>query len=154
MKNAKAAKPIHQASSYCRHQISNQITLGRSEAQLVDDLRSLVPVIVDFERKLRAALVEEMRAPLTDRVLQSVSVLRTARSMPTDDALAHLSNLRLGVNLGLCRAASIDLLNVLAIHVQKGHLQVLTAPAGEGTLLETSERDKLRAAYLRQRLGS
>lgn len=136
------------------YQISNQITLGRSEAQLVEDLRSLVPVIVDFERKLRAALVEEMRAALTDRVLHSVGVLKTARSMPTDDALAHLSNVRLGVTLGLCRAATLDLLNVLAVHVQKGHLQVLAAAHGEGALLETSERDKLRAAYLRQRLGT
>jgi len=136
------------------YQISNQVTLGRSEAQLVEDLRALVPVIVEFERKLRTALIEEMRTALTDRVLHSVGVLRTARSMPTEDALAHLSNLRLGVHLGLCRAASIDLLNLLAIHVQKGHLQVLAAKSVDGQLLETSERDKLRAAYLRQRLAS
>lgn len=135
------------------YQISNQITLGRSEAQLVDDLRALVPVIVDFERRLRSALVDEMRAALTDRVMNSVSVLRTARSMPTEDALAHLSNLRLGVGLGLCSAAPIDLLNVLGIHVQKGHLQVLAATSGDAQLLESTERDKLRAAYLRQRLA-
>ncbi len=135
------------------YQISNQITLGRSEAQLVEDLRALVPVIVDFERKLRAALVEEMHAALLDRVMHSVGVLRTARSMPTDDALAHLSNLRLGVQLGLTKAAPISLLNVLGVQVQKGHLQVLAAPGGDLKLLETSERDKLRAAYLRQRLA-
>jgi protein arginine kinase len=135
------------------YQISNQVTLGRSEAQLVDDLRALVPVIVEFERKLRAALVEEMRAALLDRVMHSVGVLRTARSMPTDDALAHLSNLRLGVRLGLSTAAPIGLLNVLGIQVQKGHLQILAAPPGETKLLETSERDKLRAGYLRQRLA-
>ncbi|MEZ6017203.1 MAG: ATP--guanido phosphotransferase [Planctomycetota bacterium] len=135
------------------YQISNQITLGRSEAQLIEDLRALVPLIVDFERKLRATLVEEMRAALTDRVTSSVAALRTARSMPTDDALAHLSNVRLGVQLGLTTAAPIGLLNVLGVQVQKGHLQVLTAKSGDVALLETSERDKLRAAYLRQRLG-
>jgi protein arginine kinase len=36
------------------YQISNQITLGRSEEQLVSDLKALVPRIIDFERKVRA----------------------------------------------------------------------------------------------------
>jgi protein arginine kinase len=115
------------------YQVSNQVTLGRSEEQLVDDLRALVPRIVDFERKLRETLLEEQRAALQDRVARSLGLLRTARAMPTDGALAHLSNVRLGT-------------------LQKAHVQALSAPEGEAELLEASQRDRLRAALLRRRL--
>lgn len=135
------------------YQISNQITLGRSESRLIDDLRALVPEIVAFERRVRTALLEEQRTPLADRVHRSLGLLQTARAMPTDGALAHLSNLRLGVHLKLFDGVSLDTLNELGIQVQKGHVQALTEASGEDDLLEVSERDKRRAGYLRQRLA-
>lgn len=135
------------------YQISNQITLGRQERELIEDLRALVPEIVRFERRMRDTLVKEMRSALVDRIAQSFGTLRTSRAMPTEQALAHLSNVRLGLHSGLFDGARIDLLNELGLHVQRGHIQVLTAPGDEGDLLETSERDKLRASYLRKRLS-
>jgi len=134
-------------------QISNQVTLGRDEESLIDDLRALVPVIADFERKVRAALLDDQRAALTDRVTKSLGVLRTARSLATDAALAHLSNVRLGHTLGLVRGPGLELLNALGVQVQKGHIQALNPRApGEG-LLDPSERDSLRAGLLRKHLA-
>src|SRR5439155_11825273 len=135
------------------YQISNQVTLGRSEAQLVDDLRALVPCIVEFERKVRATLLAEQRAALRDRISRSIGLLRTARAMPTESALAHLSNLRLGAHLGLSPEASIDVLNELGVQVQKGHIQALSQDVPSAALLEPSERDRLRASLLRKRLA-
>lgn len=135
------------------YQISNQVTLGRSEEELVDDLRALVPEIVKFERRMRSTLIERMEAAVRDRIAQSFGMLKTSRAMPTETALAHLSNIRLGVQSGLFEGARLDLLNELGLHVQRGHIQVLTAPGEEGDLLDTSERDKRRASYLRQRLA-
>jgi len=136
------------------YQISNQVTLGRSEAQLIDDLRALVPVIVEFERRLRQALLDEQRAPLQDRISRSYGMLRTARAMPTDGALAHLSNVRLGVHLGLFDGATIEVLNELGLQVHKGHIQALNpGPEGEAALMDVSARDKLRASFLRRRLS-
>jgi protein arginine kinase len=134
------------------YQISNQITLGRTEEQLIDDLRALVPKIIEFERRVREALLREQRPALQDRVSRSYGMLRTARAMPTDGALAHLSNLRLGSHLGLLDGASIDLLNELGVQIQKGHLQALSRPRDE-EILDASERDRLRASLLRRRLG-
>lgn len=135
------------------YQVSNQVTLGRTEAQLLEDLRALVPVIVDFERKVRAALLDKQRAALQDRVSRSYGMLRTARSMPTEGALAHLSNVRLGHHLGLHRDAPLDLLNHLGVQVQKGHVQALEAEAVDA-LIDPHRRDQLRAGYLRRRLAS
>ncbi len=160
------------------YQISNQVTLGRSEEDLIRELRNLVPAIVRFERTVRNQLLHEQRAALTDRVSRSYGILRTTRAMPTDGALQHLSNLRLGSYLGLWSAIAVEELNRLRIQIQKGHLQALAGglsgaerghrsepgPAASGEpgsgpsascneLLEASERDRLRANFLRQRLA-
>ena len=136
------------------YQISNQITLGRSEGQLVDDLRALVPRIIDFERRLRGALLKEQKAALKDRVSRSIGLLRTARAMPTEGALAHLSNLRLGFHLGIASEATVDVLNELGVQVQKGHVQALAQQGSESELIDASERDRLRASLLRKRLAA
>jgi protein arginine kinase len=136
------------------YQISNQITLGRSESQLVDDLSALVPCILDFERKVRATLDREQRAALKDRISRSLGLLRTARAMQTEAALAHLSNLRLGLHLGLYDSATLPVLNELGVHLQRGHVQALAPDAQSSELLEASERDRLRASLLRRRLAA
>ena len=135
------------------YQISNQVTLGRSETQLIDDLRALVPEIVAFERRVRDAMLQEQRAALTERVARSRTTLRTARAMPTEDALAHLSNLRLGLHMGLFDGTDLGVLNELGIQVQKGHVHALSAGPPESALLDVSERDKQRAGLLRSRLA-
>lgn len=135
------------------YQISNQVTLGRSEAQLVDDLRALVPCIIEFERKVRATLLREQRPALRDRVSRSLGLLRTARAMQTEAALAHVSNLRLGMHLGLITEAPLSILNELGVQVQKGHVQALHQEEPSTALLEASERDRLRASWLRRRLA-
>ena len=135
------------------YQVSNQVTLGRTEDDLIEDLRALIPVIVDFERTVRTALLEDQGPALRDRISRSIGLLRTARAMPTEAALAHLSNVRLGKHLSIDEGPSIALLNELGIQVQKGHLQAL-APGGADSdvVLDVSERDRFRAGFLRQRL--
>lgn len=134
------------------YQISNQVTLGRTEVQLVDDLRALVPEIVEFERRMRQLLLDEHGTALGDRVHRSLGLLQSARAMPTDGALKHLSNLRLGVHLGLLDAPDPAVLSELGVQVQKGHVHALCVDGGEA-LADVSERDKLRAGLLRSRLG-
>lgn len=135
------------------YQISNQVTLGRSEEDLVEDLASLVPVIERFERRVRDELLAAQPAALRDRVTASLAALRTARALSTEASLAHLSNLRLGVATKLLDGPSAPVLGELGVVVQKGHLQALAEEGGPDELLEPSRRDGLRARILRQRLG-
>jgi len=136
------------------YQISNQVTLGRSEEELIADLEALVPSIVEFERRVRRVLVEEQRNALDDRVRRSLGMLKTARSMQTEMGLVHLSHVRLGVCLGWIKGISTAELNRITIQVQKGHVQVLSGAEDESSLAEPTERDRMRAAFLRQRFGS
>ena len=136
------------------YQISNQVTLGPNEDRLIAELRELVPAIVRYERRVREGLLTEQQSSLVDRVSRSYGMLRTARSMATDTALAHLSNLRLGHQLGIWREVPIEVLARLRVQVQKGHVQVLSGRDDAEELLEASERDRLRAAYLRRALAA
>lgn len=135
------------------YQISNQVTLGRSEDELVGDLEAFLPCILDFERRVRAALLAEASAQVEDRVKRSWGMLRTARSVATEVALLHLSNVRLGVCLGLLPKIPLNVLGQLAVQIQKGHVQAKHSPGKEGAWVETTERDRARAAWLRRRLA-
>lgn len=135
------------------YQISNQVTLGRSETQLVADLQALVPSVVGFERRVRQVLVEEQRAALIDRVSRAYGMLRTARALTTDQALAHLSSVRLGTCLGLVPGPALAELNQVTVQIQRGHVQVVAGDADSAELLESSERDRVRAAFLRRQFA-
>ena len=138
------------------YQISNQITLGRSEEQLVGDLGALVPSILEFERKVRSALLDERGDQLRDRIAGARELLGTSRSVDTDGALTALSLVRLGDLLGLEQGLGKTDFGRLVVQVQKGHVQAL-GPRGEveeaGDVVPPSVRDAWRAAYLRLRFG-
>jgi protein arginine kinase len=135
------------------YQISNQVTLGRTEEQLVADLSALVPSIIAFERRVRAKLAEARRDELAGRVARAREALTTARSMDTDEALTALSNLRLGNLIGIDGGLGQPDFGRLVIQVQKGHVHAL---AGEepGALLPPTQRDAWRASFLRRSFGS
>ncbi|HEX6884306.1 MAG TPA: ATP--guanido phosphotransferase [Planctomycetota bacterium] len=135
------------------YQVSNQVTLGSSEEELIAELEELVPCIVAFERRVREALFQDQRAALEDRVQRSYGMLRTARSIATEVALMHLSNVRLGVLLGLVVGVELGELARTAVQIQKGHVHLLVGD-GSGKLAEATERDKQRAAFLRKKFAA
>src|SRR5690625_7325988 len=49
-------------------QISNQITLGKSEEDIVEDLQSVVQQLIEHERKARGRIMEQSHTRLEDRI--------------------------------------------------------------------------------------
>ena len=80
-------------------------------------------------------------------------MLRTARALPTEVALLHLSNVRLGACLGILAGMAPADINALAIQIQKGHVHALAEEDPGGTLPDPTERDRLRASFLRRRFA-
>jgi len=134
------------------YQFSNQVTLGCTEEDLLEELESLVPSIVDYERRVRKVLLEEQGAALEDRIRRSFGMLRTARSLPTQVALIHLSNVRLGSCVGILESIKPRELNRMTVQIQKGHVNALGSVTPE-QLAEATERDRMRATFLRKRFG-
>ena len=130
------------------YQISNQITLGRSEEELVKQVSEVVPSIIDYERKAREYLVRESKQNLHDRVSRAYGILRTAQTISSEETMHLLSSVRMGVNLGLIPELQIPTLNQLFIHTQPAHLQKLS-----GSELDTADRNIERARYLRAHLN-
>jgi protein arginine kinase len=130
------------------YQISNQITLGRSEEELIKQVGDIVPVIIDYERQARDFLIKESHENLHDRVSRAYGILRTAQTITSEETMHLLSSVRMGVNLGLIHDVEIPLVNELFIHTQPAHLQKLT-----GGPLESSDRNIERARYLRRLLN-
>jgi len=97
--------------------------------------------------------MSEQSAALEDRVRRSYGMLRTARALPTSLALMHLSNVRLGACLGILSGLSPTDLNGMAIQIQKGHVHALAGSEVARELPEPTERDRLRAAFLRRRFA-
>ncbi len=132
------------------YQISNQVTLGRNESELVGDLETLVPDIIRFERQLRTALLEDRRAELDDRISHALGLLCNTQTISTDAALGHLSTVRLGVALGSVDDFALEELNALSVQIQKGHVQALSDDSPVAALMDAPQRDRLRATLLQR----
>jgi protein arginine kinase len=129
------------------YQISNQITLGRNEEELITQINEVIPVMIDYERKARQFLITESHEDLHDRVSRAYGILCTAKTISSEETMHLLSSLRMGINLGLIDDLEIPVINKLFIHTQPAHLQKL-----RGTLLDTADRNAERAHYLQQHL--
>ena len=131
------------------YQISNQITLGRSEQKLIQQVSEVVPVLIDYERRAREFLMSESQKDLHDRVSRAFGILCSAKTISSEETMHLLSSVRMGVNLGLIDHLEIPDVNKLFIHTQPAHLQKL-----RGVELDTADRNVERASYLRRHLGN
>ena len=131
-------------------QISNQVALGVSEEDILDRLNKLVPQFIAYEKKLRASLLADDREALEDKVWRALGILKSARTITSEEALEQLSALRLGVNLSLLPdTVTLQVVNGLFLATQPAHLQKFTT--GQ---LDPKARDIARAALLRSQLGA
>lgn len=129
------------------YQVSNQITLGRTESELVETVSEVVPRIIEYERRAREFLVNESEQDLHDDVSRAYGILCTAKKISSEETLHYLSKVRMGVNLGLIRSIEIETINKLFVHTQPAHLQKL-----RGQNLSVADRNIERAAYLQSHL--
>ena len=130
------------------YQISNQVTLGKSEQEILEDLQNVVSQIIQNERNARQSLMKQAPIALEDRIQRSLGTLKYARIMTSEEAATCLSNVRLGVDLGIIKGVSISILNECMILIQQGFVQQYA-----GATLQATERDLFRAKLLREKLN-
>jgi protein arginine kinase len=129
------------------YQISNQVTLGKSESTILSEIREVIPEIIKYERHARNTLVRENRQALQDRVARAYGTLSSATMMTSEETMDLLSIVRLGVHLALLDDVTIPTVNELFLNTQPAHLQKLM-----GNALDGEERNAARARYLRSRI--
>lgn len=130
-------------------QISNQLTLGYSEAEIIENLTGVVQQVVDQERAARAALMSESQSLLADRIWRAYGILRFARSISGQEALAMLSEVRLGIDLKIIENLPAEVFNELLVATRPNFLQ---KRSGGGN--DPAARDRYRAELIREKLGA
>jgi len=128
-------------------QISNQITLGLSEEEIISNLDAVTRQIIDKEKAERQRLVASNMNKLEDNVWRSLGILRNARILSSSECLNLISNVRLGVDLGIIKGIDSIVLNGLMINTQPATLMRI-----EGGELSPELRDVKRAQYVREKL--
>lgn len=131
------------------YQVSNQVTLGRDETQIQNDVQLAVGRIVQWEREVRAALLRgSARVRTLDRVQRALGTLERAQILTSEEALGCLSAVRFGCQEELLDGFEVAAINRALLLSQPGHLQRHTRE-----LLKPEERDQRRAQLLREVLG-
>lgn len=128
-------------------QISNQITLGQSEEEIIDNLHGVARQIIEHEKAARKRLLEESRVRIEDRVRRSYGILSYASVMDSKEAAQRLSDVRLGADLGILPEANSQVLNELLVMTQSGFLQQTF-----NEKMNPEQRDYRRAELIRNKL--
>ena len=131
-------------------QISNQITLGKSEAEIIDEFRDIIiPKIVEYESAARQSLLRNRLHVLDDKIWRAMGALQNARLISSNEAMQYLSHVRMGLHVGRLKNVELQTLNELFLQMQPAHLQKL-----QGERLNGEQRSVARAALIRARLSS
>ena len=127
--------------------VSNQVTLGRTEQELIATVTALGNQLSDMERGLRLKASQEGRIPLEDVVYRAWGILSNARVLPMNEFYQHWSNLRLGAAMGLVNIP-LEPLDTLLDLTQPAHLTLWAEEELTGQAL-----DEARAARVRELLN-
>jgi protein arginine kinase len=128
-------------------QISNQITLGQKEEEIIDNLYRITKQVIEQERMVRQGILVHGREEILNRVGRAYGTLKYAHIISTQEAMTLLSDLRLGVDLDLNREVSRRTLNELIILIGPAFLQKIVERE-----LGPEERDVQRAVLIRKKL--
>jgi protein arginine kinase len=129
-------------------QISNQVSLGHSEEEIIENINGIIRQIIDQENQAREVMVSRNRAILEDRINRSLGILKSARIISSQETTELLSMVRLGMDLGMFKEINPSRMNELFIITQPAHLQKI-----ENKKLTAEERDLKRAELIRNRLN-
>ncbi|SHF07892.1 protein arginine kinase [Thermoanaerobacter uzonensis DSM 18761] len=124
------------------YQISNQVTLGQSEREIIENIEGVARQIISSERKAREDLYKKQRIQIEDRVGRAFGILSHAKVMSTKEYMTLMSDVRLGAVLGILDV-DINKIDILTTHIQPANLQKIY-----GIQLDPYERDVKRAEYV------
>jgi protein arginine kinase len=128
-------------------QISNQMTLGEREQDIVERLNKVIHQIIEHEENARAALLEKKPQMIYDQVGRAYGILTNAHIISSKEMLNLLSLITLGVDLELFREVDRAAIDELFIITQPAHMQRLLERK-----LTAEERDSYRAELVREKL--
>ncbi len=128
-------------------QLSNQVTMGQSEQDIVESITGIATQVIEQERMLRKELYRQNPIKIEDTIYRSLGVFSNARIISSEESLKLLSDIRLGVEMGIIKDITIEKLNEIMLKIQPANLQKVC-----NRQLTPEERDVQRAELIRKLL--
>lgn len=126
------------------YQISNKQTLGITEEETIGNLKSITDKVIEQEKLARKILAKE-QIELEDEVYRAYGLLTNCKKISSDECIILLSEIRLGINLGIIKEITESKLNKLEIYTKPANLQKQL-----GQVFTVYERDIKRAEMIKQ----
>ncbi len=127
------------------YQLSNQQTLGETEAEIISRLGDVAAETARQEQNARMRLIEDKPDVMMDCLARALAILRNARVLHSDEALDFLYALRMGVDAGLVLDLEPEVVEYWMSAVLPGHMQTLAKGS-----LDSEARDRIRAELMRR----
>ena len=128
------------------YQLSNQITLGLSEHNAIENLKNIASQLIEQEEKSLAEMAKSIETQ--DVIYRSLALLKSAKLMSNDEAMKLISNVRAGMFTGVIKNTDYAMLNRLNEQIQPATLMTV-----EGKELSPQQRDIKRAEILNREFG-
>ena len=138
----------HSGASGNMFQISNQVTLGQSEEEILASVNNVALQIIGQEKSLRNEVYKQNPYRFEDRVYRSLGIFANARIISSEESLKLLSDIRMGVDMGIIKNINMGKINEITLLIQPASLQ-----KSAGRILSPEERDIKRAELIRSKLG-
>ncbi len=129
------------------YQLSNQVTLGRTEKEIMDAVAATARQMAEMEKVFRKKAWDKDAVAFEDQLFRSYGILCNARRMPIKEFMVHWSNLRLGASMEKL-PVSINTCDSLLTGVQPAHVQ-----KAAGAALSDKEADAYRSELIRKALN-
>lgn len=130
------------------YQITNAVTMGISEDEIIAKLNAVAKQLIDNERKTRNTLKSDSFARISDRVMRAKGILSNAYILPISEFIDYWSDVRLGSAIGILPALPLAALDSLIVSAMPAML-LSTSNSND---ISTPELDVLRAKYIRESL--
>lgn len=128
-------------------QISNQLTTGLSEEEIIQRLSVAMENLARQERAQRRAILEKKRIFFEDHVYRAYGLLRHARRISHKEAVLNLSLVRAAVNEQIIPDITLEEVNKLIFISNPYHIKALHKDIDEQTISQK------RAEMIRARLA-
>lgn len=129
------------------YQISNKQTLGVTENEIIENLKIIVEKIIEQERKVRKILAKDS-INLEDEIYRAYGILSNCRKISYEEAKTLLSDIKLGVDLGILDELTDLEVKKLYLYTKPANLQKYTQQ-----ILEGRDLDIKRAEIIKQILS-
>lgn len=126
------------------YQISNKLTIGVSEKELLENINNIVTQLIVLEREERNKLLKN-KLQLEDNISRKYGILTNAKLISSKEISEYLSYIRMGIYLKLINKIDIKTLNKIEVYTKIACLQ-----KHFGKILSPYERDVYRAKVIKE----